>query len=93
MKLYKEVKRKVEDKVFCDICGQSCTLDQFGSEYATLEAQWGYSSKRDGQKFDIQICEKCFEEILEWIKTKRHYHKMPFTTTNCPHDHDSLPLV
>ena len=41
MKTYKTVKRKVEDTVRCDMCDYLCTIDQFGSEYATLEATWG----------------------------------------------------
>jgi len=87
MKTYKEVKRKVEDKVYCDLCGQSCTLDQFGSEYATLEAIWGYGSKKDGEKFDIQICENCFNETLNWMKEKRRINLGSFSY---PHNKDPL---
>ena len=71
MRTYKTVKRKVEDQVRCDICGSICSVDQIGSEYATLEALWGYGSLRDGTKFDIQICPQCFEEVLDWIKKRR----------------------
>lgn len=87
MRTYKKIKKKVEDKVYCDVCGQNCTVDQLGSEYATLEAIWGYSSTRDGQKFDIQICEQCFVDILYWIKNKR---KQVLGCFQYPYDKDPL---
>lgn len=87
MKTYKKITKSVEDSVYCDICGSNCTLDQLGSEYATLEALWGYSSKRDGQKFDIQICQNCFEEILIWMTKKRKEYLRPF---NYPYKKDPL---
>ena len=49
-----------------------CCTDSLGqSENAVLEASWGYYSSKDGTKFDIEICERCFDQILEWIKNKR----------------------
>ena len=71
MKTYKQVVRKVEDIVYCDICGKTCTNDNYGSEYASLEAIWTYGSKHDGERFDIQLCENCFFETIHWMKNKR----------------------
>ena len=87
MKTYKKVYYKAEDKVHCDICGSNCTDDNCGSEYATLEALWGYCSKKDGKKIDIQICEKCFDDTLEWMRSKRQSYLGPF---NYPYDYDPL---
>lgn len=70
MKTYKKVTKKIEDNVYCDVCAKNCT-DDYTSEYATLEAMWGYRSSRDGTKFDIQICENCFGDILGWMERKR----------------------
>ena len=70
MKTYKKIQVKKEDKVYCDRCDSLCTDENFGSEYATLEAAWGYSSKSDGKKFDIQLCEECFYKVLDWINNK-----------------------
>jgi hypothetical protein len=54
------------DDIICDICGASCrkTCD---IESAKLFAHWGYDSKRDGDVFDIDICESCFEKILKYM--------------------------
>lgn len=87
MKTYKIVERKVEDQVHCDICGKSCSVEQIGNEYATLEALWGYGSKYDGIKFDIQICDKCFDDTLTWIKQKRKQNLGPFSY---PYNKDPL---
>jgi hypothetical protein len=85
MKTYKKEYRKVEDKVYCDLCGHNCFVDNFGSEYATLEAAWGYGSKYDGTKFDIHLCENCFDETLHFFRQKRKDVLGPFTY---PYDND-----
>lgn len=87
MKTYKNILRQIEDKVYCDICGSNCTDDNCGSEYATVEASWGYCSSRDGQSFDIHICDRCFGELIQWMITKRTIY------LNCfeyPHNKDPL---
>jgi len=71
MKTYKIVNKSVEDKVYCDICNKCCTNDNYGTEYATLEAVWTYGSKYDGLKFDNQLCENCFYDTIRWMKEKR----------------------
>lgn len=87
MKTYKTVKTKTVDKTYCDICGSCCTDDNCGDEYAILEALWGYCSFKDGSKFDIHICEKCFDETLEWMRQKRKLYLGPF---NYPYAKDPL---
>lgn len=87
MKTYKTVKRKVEDKVICDVCGKVCTDDNYITEYATVEAQWGYASANDGTSFDIQLCENCFGDMLGWMIKKRKEYLGPF---KFPHKQDPL---
>jgi hypothetical protein len=87
MRTYKTVKRKVEDKIYCDVCVENCTTEQLGSEYATLEAIWGYSSGKDGKKYDIHLCENCFDETIEWMTKKR---KRFLGCFNYPHAKDPL---
>ena len=38
-------------------------LDNF-VEYARLVAEFGYGSKRDGEKFQFDFCEGCFDALL-----------------------------
>ncbi|RZG45322.1 hypothetical protein EXU28_11970 [Acinetobacter wuhouensis] len=36
-----------------------------------LLAHWGYGSRHDGEKYELQLCEKCFFYALETLKKKR----------------------
>lgn len=87
MKTYRKVTKKVEHNVYCDICDKNCTDINYGSEYATVEALWGYASKRDGERFDIQLCENCFGDMLGWMRNKRQEYLGPFSF---PHNKDPL---
>jgi len=91
MKTFKEQLRRVVDDVSCDICGKSTTNNtNIGPDYATLESCWGYGSKHDGSKYDIELCENCFFEVLDFIKQKRKEVLGPF---NYPYDKDPLEGV
>lgn len=64
-----EIKEKQEvEKVVgyrCDICGHECPH----GEHATLHAQWGYDSHKDGEIHECHICEKCYDaHIVTLIK-------------------------
>jgi hypothetical protein len=85
MRTYKTVKKQVEDQVLCDVCGKVCTDDNYISEYATVEAMWGYASSMDGTKFDIQLCENCFGDMIGWMREKRKEYLAPF---DYPYDKD-----
>jgi hypothetical protein len=88
MKTYKKKTVKVIDQVLCDCCGQSTTnIEQIGPDYATLESCWGYGSPNDGVKYDIQLCENCFYDILKTIRQKRQKTLGIF---KYPHDVDPL---
>lgn len=93
MKKYKKKLTKVISEILCDCCGQSCTKEvptikpSFDHEYATIEAKWGYWTKQDGTVYDIQICESCFNEVLQCMKRIR---KRILGSIKYPHDIDSL---
>ena len=46
----------------CDVCNQSTKL-----EFGTLSAHLGYGSKHDGERYELQLCEKCFFYALATI--------------------------
>ena len=80
MRTFKEEVRKVLSDVSCDICGKSTTIyKDVGPDYATLESYWGYGSSNDGSKYEIHICEFCFDETLEFLKQKRKSVLGPFS--------------
>ncbi len=71
MKTFKTKKCEVIDKFYCDVCGECCTTDNFGTEIASLSANWGYSSKKDGKSYQIDLCENCFDMTLTYLKNKK----------------------
>jgi hypothetical protein len=91
MKTFKEKKIRTVDDIHCDVCGKSTTnTTNVGPDYATLESCWGYGSKNDGTKYNIELCETCFFEVLNFINDKRRKILGPF---NFPYDTDPLKGV
>ena len=66
MEIKKLQQVKVITDVLCDVCNQSAKL-----EFATLSAHWGYGSKHNGERYELQLCEKCFFYALETLKKQR----------------------
>jgi hypothetical protein len=88
MRTWKTKTTKVVDDVHCDACGKSTTNNtNIGPDYATLESCWGYGSVNDGSKYNIDLCEECFFEVLNFIKEKRRQVLGPF---QYPYPNDPL---
>jgi len=54
--------------ITCDACGKSTRADGGGLEYGVLQANWGYGSKHDGERFEIHLCEGCFFSSVSNIR-------------------------
>jgi hypothetical protein len=76
MRKYKKVVKDELDDILCDVCGASCVpkrdegsveFDASWAEFAVLEANWGYMSRKDGDRANYEICEKCFDKIVVFI--------------------------
>lgn len=89
MKTYKKKLTKTIDKIICDTCGKDCTIIEpaHEHEYAELSATWGYFSNQDGIQYDIQLCETCFGEVIEFLNKKRKLILGPF---KYPYNKDPL---
>lgn len=57
---------EVVEDITCDRCEKS-TKDEFNMnyEFARIAATWGYGSKKDGEKHEIFLCEKCYDFIIK----------------------------
>jgi hypothetical protein len=57
----------------CDICGMSCNASQDeryeAHERASLRARWGYHSRKDMQVHECDMCEDCYDHLVEYIET------------------------
>jgi len=71
MRTYKKVEKESIDQVYCDVCGECCTSAIFGTESALISANWGYSSKKDGQTYKIDLCEDCFDLTIIFLKNRK----------------------
>lgn len=72
MRKHKKVFRDEVCDVICDICSRSCLKSEaamYSAEFAVLNAQWGYWSRKDGQNCTLEICEECFDKIMSFAKT------------------------
>ena len=56
---------------YCDVCGECCTDETYGTESATLSAQWGYMSKKDGYTYNVDLCECCFDATISFLKQRK----------------------
>ena len=74
---YKIKEVQTIDKILCDLCATNCT-----EENALLHADWGYNSKKDGLRYRVNLCENCFDSIINWMKDRRYPYI--FTSSNDP---------
>lgn len=51
----------------CDICGKTCN-DGINYQHATLSAEWGYGSTKDGTRWDADFCESCSDQLKTVIE-------------------------
>jgi hypothetical protein len=79
-------KQEVVVDIICDSCGQSCKKYQsnvdnpvrtdhgepyYSFEYMELKATWGYHSDYDTEQWTAQVCQKCVDGKLSFIKFKK----------------------
>ena len=71
-------KREVEivSDILCDVCLDSTRVAGNGLQYALLQAQWGYGSAHDGERYEIHLCEHCFFQTVASLKQERRTQTM-----------------
>jgi len=77
--------------VLCDSCSRN-TLTEGTSQFATLQAHWGYGAQHDGEQYELDLCETCFFATLAFIKQERRGHHM-FDRNYQPEKDRDLGLV
>lgn len=74
MREYKEVEIKIErvNKVYCNMCGECIEADISGNinDYVHIAKKWGYNSDMDGEKHNIDLCQKCYKDMISKFKIK-----------------------
>ena len=74
--------------VICDKCGRRLTNSspsrdegvevaaspERANEYFHLKTTWGYSSRRNGEIHEADVCEDCYDEIFKGVRIQlRNY--------------------
>jgi hypothetical protein len=67
---------EVVSDVVCDICCRSTRAEGGGLEYGELRATWGTGSSRDGERYEVHLCERCFLQTLATMQRQRQVETM-----------------
>lgn len=69
MRQYQIEKKPVEElkKIICNKCGREIPVFQGvpQEEVLSVEKRWGYFSRKDNQVHRFEICEDCYDELVE----------------------------
>ena len=69
--------------VRCDTCGASTLEDTNQTpQYGILTANWGYGSRHDGERYEVDLCEACFFALLANAKELRRANMLFPKTMN-----------
>ena len=68
--LKKKYRPKYEvTKILCNNCGHRTDF-RILKEHVSVEVSWGYYSKKDGEKHEFDLCESCYDKMIENFKHK-----------------------
>lgn len=76
MKVTEKVEVEAVTDVVCDVCLTTTRVAGENLEYATLQAQWGYGSQHDGERYEVHLCESCFFSTLAYFKQERRVQNL-----------------
>ena len=63
----KKYKNKEMNEILCNRCGKKILVERGivkeGVYFA--EMKWGYFSRKDGELHSFELCEECYDEMIE----------------------------
>lgn len=67
MKKYYQNGESVLTEVICNCCGKKIVVNKgiAAEDYISVEKMWGYFSNRDGEYHNWELCEQCYDRIVE----------------------------
>ncbi len=65
-----KMKIRVNKDVYCNVCGKKIFMEQGILKEDVFEAakEWGYFSKYDLEVHKFNICEECYDKLIETFK-------------------------
>lgn len=67
MRVYEKEKIK---EIYCNKCGKKIEMknEVLQEDVLQVDKVWGYFSKKDGIKHSFDLCEDCYDRIIESFK-------------------------
>lgn len=65
MRIYDEKQRLI--KVICNGCGEETLAENYiiKKDFLSVKKDWGYFSERDGETDQWDLCERCYEKVVD----------------------------
>lgn len=56
-----------EEVILCNLCGKRILLERgiVKEGVMPVEQHWGYFSNKDGQVHSFDLCEQCYDKLIE----------------------------
>lgn len=56
--------------ITCNCCGENIKMNKSGDcyDYVNIEKTWGYFSPLDGETHSMDICSRCYSNIVKSFK-------------------------
>ena len=68
LKETKETEKKI-NKIICNQCGKEIPVNTVPEEGVfSVDYRWGYPSGKDGERHRFDLCEDCYDRLLESFK-------------------------
>lgn len=70
MRKYEDQKERQIREIFCNCCGKKISVKN-GMETEGVfhgQVQWGYFSEKDGETHRFDLCEECYDKIVEGFR-------------------------
>ena len=67
MRQYQKKETNVVDKIVCNKCGKEIIVENgiMKEDVFSAEKRWGYFSEKDNELHRFDLCEACYDEVIE----------------------------
>lgn len=62
------------EEIVCNMCGKPLDIFDRESNFTMVVPKIGYGSRHDGQKCKLQICSKCFDQLVSYCEVSPVYY-------------------
>ncbi len=69
MKIYQKklIERTRLKYVLCNKCGTNIDIEKY-EDFLSIRKTWGYNSSFDSETHELELCEKCYIDLISELK-------------------------